>query len=167
MIEFLHRPSGLYVSRVKPAKVVWFKERDFLVTVLSRGLVTIDGDFELVAEVLVESFEGDGSLCSFNRRDVFLVYGEFGVVTLVREERGELGRGVRSVVVCELRERKKGDPIVLLIIDIDAKVLFEYLIDVFRLAVSFWVIRGGEVGFDMEELREGRPEPRDEVLAAV
>lgn len=49
VIEFLHRPFGLDIARVKPAKVIWFKEGNFLATVLSRRLVTVDRDLELVA----------------------------------------------------------------------------------------------------------------------
>ena len=66
VIEFLHRPLGLDIACVKPAKVAWFKVRNFLAAVLSRGLVTIDRDLELVAKIFVESLEGDGCLGSFD-----------------------------------------------------------------------------------------------------
>ena len=106
-------------------------------------------------------------MSSFNRGDVLLVDGELGMVSFIRKERGELRRGMRSVVVREFRERKEGDPVVLLIVDVDTEVLLENLVDSFSLTVGFRMIRGGEVGFDVEELHEGCPEPRNEVLAAI
>lgn len=57
-----------------------------------------------------------------------MVDSEVGVEALKCEERGELGCRVRKVVVCELCEGEEGDPVVLLIVDINAKVLFENLV---------------------------------------
>ncbi len=71
-----------------------------------------------------------------------------GVVTFIREEGGYACRGMGSVVVCEFRERKEGNPVVLLVVDVNPEVLFEYLIDAFGLSVCFRVICSGKVGLD-------------------
>ena len=39
-------------------------------------------------------------------------------------------------------------PVVLLVIDVNAEVLLEDLVDALRLAVGFWVVGGGEVRLD-------------------
>ena len=45
------------------------------------------------------------------------------------------------VVVCKFGKGKEVDPVVLLIIDIYAKILFQNLIDSFGLSISLWVDR--------------------------
>ena len=78
-------------------------------------------------------------MSSFNRGDVLLVDGELGMVSFIRKERGELRRGMRSVVVREFRERKEGDPVVLLIVDVCLEVLLECAICPLSLSICLQV----------------------------
>ena len=68
--------------------------------------------------------------------------------TLVGEERGDHGRRVRSIVVCKLGQGKEVDPIVLLVVDVHPKILFQDLVDPFGLAIHLRVIGGRKVGLD-------------------
>ena len=76
------------------------------------------------------------------------------VITFVCKEGSEVGCGVRSVVVGELRKRQKVTPIVLVIVDVDPQVLLQDLIQALCLTVSLRVISGGEVLLDVEEMAE-------------
>ena len=67
------------------------------------------------------------------------------MVALVGKEWSYSSRGVRSIVVSELRNWKKVEPIVLLIVVIDLEVLFQGLVHAFGLSVTLGVISGGEV----------------------
>ena len=71
--------------------------------------------------------------------------------TLESEERGNLGRGVRGIVVGEFREGEVGCPVVLLVVDVDTHIRLENLVNSFRLSVGFGVIGGREIRFDLEE----------------
>ena len=44
------------------------------------------------------------------------------------------------VVVCKLSNRQLGDPVVLLIIDVDSEILFKDLVDLLSLTIRFQVI---------------------------
>lgn len=67
------------------------------------------------------------------------------MVTLVGIERGNTRGGGGSIVVGELRERKKFRPVILLIIAISADVLFKGLVSSLSLSVAFWMITRCEV----------------------
>jgi len=43
---------------------------------------------------------------------------------------------------------QKVNPIVLLVVDVHLKILFQDLVDPFSLTVSLWVVGSQEVGFD-------------------
>ena len=36
----------------------------------------------------------------------------------------------------------------MLVVDVNAEILLEYLVDALRLAIGFWVVGGGEVRLD-------------------
>ena len=61
---------------------------------------------------------------------------------------------MRSIVVCKLSEGEEVDPVVLLIVDVHPKVLFQDLVDPFGLAVSLRVVGCREVGLDAKQLAE-------------
>ena len=71
--------------------------------------------------------------------------GYVRVVAFVGKKWGYPSRGVWSIVVCELCDRKKVRPIVLLIVAIDSEVLFQSLVHAFGLSVTLGVISRGEV----------------------
>ena len=89
------------------------------------------------------------------------------MVTLVCEEGGHAGGGLRGVVVSELGVWQQRRPVILLVVDIHAQVLFQDLVGALGLPVGLGVVRSTEVGLDTEEGAERRPEPRHEVLTAV
>jgi hypothetical protein len=47
------------------------------------------------------------------------------------------------VVVLEFRHGQKFIPVILAFIDKDPKVLFQFLVDTFRLSIRLWVVRCG------------------------
>ena len=64
------------------------------------------------------------------------VDGELGMEAVIGIERGTIDRGLMSVVVCEFCERQEAYPIVLLVVAIDTKVLFDGLVHSFGLTVG-------------------------------
>ena len=73
------------------------------------------------------------------------MYRDVRVISLVSKEWGYSGGSTRGIVVCELREREKLSPVVLLIIEVNPDVLFQCLISVFGLSVTFRMVTRGEV----------------------
>ena len=67
------------------------------------------------------------------------------MVAFIGKEQGYSSCGVRSVIVCKLRNWKEVRPIVLLIVAIDSEVLFQGLVHAFGLSVTLGMITGGEV----------------------
>ena len=61
-----------------------------------------------------------------------------------------LSRGVNVVVVLEFSQREEVSPVVLSLVDEDAKVLFQFLVDPFCLAISLGVICSHGSQFDTE-----------------
>jgi len=52
------------------------------------------------------------------------------------------------VIEGELRQREECVPVILSFSDKDLQVLFQFLVDQFRLSVSLWVVGGRCRGFD-------------------
>ena len=73
------------------------------------------------------------------------VNGDGRVIAFVGIEREDTSGSVQSVVVCEFCEWKKRTPIILLKVNVCSEVLFESLINLFSLFVSFGMITGDEV----------------------
>jgi len=111
-------------------------------------LVLFEGTRYLVAKIQMELLEICRNLMSSIRHNRFEGHFKFGMKTLVSEERGDHGRRVRHVIVCKLGQGKEVDPIVLLVVDIHPKILFQDLVDPFGLAVSLRVIGSRKVGLD-------------------
>jgi len=61
----------------------------------------------------------------------------------VEEERRVLSRRVNLVIVLEFRERQKPHPIILSLVGEESEILFQFLVDLFRLSISLWVVGGG------------------------
>ena len=61
-----------------------------------------------------------------------------------------LSQGVNVVVVLEFSQREEVSPVVLSLVDEDAKVLFQFLVDPFCLAISLGVICSCGSQFDTE-----------------
>ena len=95
------------------------------------------------------------------------VYCDVRMISFVGKERGYSCSSTWSIVVCEFCKRKKFGPIVLLIIAVYLEVLFQCLVGVFGLSVSFWVISRSEMKLDVESFSERSEEVRDELHSAV
>jgi hypothetical protein len=75
------------------------------------------------------------------------------MLSSVKEERCLLRCGMFPVIVTELGYRQPFIPIVLLLIDEDAKVLFYILIHSFRLPISSWMKGGQSILLDAKEVK--------------
>ena len=95
------------------------------------------------------------------------VYHDVWVISLVSEEWGYFGGSTQGIVVCELREREKLSPVVLLVVAVNPDVLFHCLISAFGLSVAFRMVTGGEVKLHIESFSERPEEMRDELHSAV
>ena len=60
-------------------------------------------------------------------------------------EWGDLRCGTRGVVVCELAEGEELVPVVLLVVTVDPDILFQGLVSVLSLPVTFQMVTQGEV----------------------
>lgn len=115
-------------------------------TGICRTLIAFLGLGDVLPQGLMEFIEVSHEISGSSGRDVTIgVNGDGGVVAFVGIEGRDTGGGVRSVVVRELRERKKRTPVILLEVNVSPEVLFQSLIDSFSLSVSFRVITGGEM----------------------
>ena len=74
---------------------------------------------------------------------------------------------MRSIVVCKFGKGQEVDPVILLVVDVYPKVLFQDLVDLLGLPIGLWVVGGREIGLDTEQLAKRPPEARDEVLPAI
>src|SRR6266481_6621586 len=83
---------------------------------------------------------------------------EVRVVALVCEEWGNSHGAARCVVVCELSKREEARPIVLLVVAVDVEVLFQSLVSVLGLSVTFQVISQGEVQLHVQGGAKGPEE---------
>ena len=57
---------------------------------------------------------------------------------------------VNLVVVLEFRERKEPHPIILSLVGEESEILFQFLVDLFCMSISLWVVSGGGCQFDSE-----------------
>jgi hypothetical protein len=78
--------------------------------------------------------------------------------TVVGFEGREFRRGVNGIVVAEFGQVEEVGPVVLIVVAVGSKVLFQNLVDLFRLSVGLWVECRGEVGSNIKSLDKGFPE---------
>ena len=70
---------------------------------------------------------------------------EIGMISLVGEERGYAHGSTGHVVVGEFCKGKELQPVVLLVVAVNLKVLLKDLISTFGLTIPLWVVTRGEV----------------------
>ena len=95
------------------------------------------------------------------------MYHDVRVISLISEEWGYSGGSTRGIVVCELREREKLSPVVLLVVAVNPDVLFQCLISAFGLSVAFRMVTGSEMKLHIESFSERPEEVRDELRSAI
>src|ERR1700710_2228442 len=95
------------------------------------------------------------------------VYSHIRMVALVGEEWRYASSSTRRVVIGELGEGKEIRPVVLLIIAVDAQVLFQCLVGTFGLSIAFWVVPRGEVEMHVKCFTKRAEEVRDKFRTAI
>ena len=78
--------------------------------------------------------------------------------TVVGEERGEGGSRMSGVVVAEFRQGEEAGPVGLLIVAVDAEVLFQDRIEPLRLAIRLGMESGGPICVDSQKDKKSAPE---------
>ena len=73
------------------------------------------------------------------------VDGEIRMISLVGKERGYARGSTGHVVVGEFCKGKELQPVVLLVVAVNLKLLLKGLISTLGLTISLWVVTGGEV----------------------
>lgn len=89
------------------------------------------------------------------------------VVTFVGKEWRDSGSSGRGIVVCKFGERKKSQPINLLIIAINVDELLEGLICSLCLSVAFQVVTRSEMEVDVEDFSKGLEKMQDEFGTSI
>lgn len=74
---------------------------------------------------------------------------------------------MNGVVICELGERQKRNPVVLVVVQVVAKELFENLIDTLGLAIALGVKGSGKSRRDAQVVAEDVPKTRSELWSTV
>ncbi|KAF8237947.1 hypothetical protein L208DRAFT_1245125 [Tricholoma matsutake] len=93
-------------------------------------------------------------MCSVNSFTVLMCEGVWRGLNPMRgchPERGLLSGSMDVVIVSKLSQGEKIIPIVLALIDEDADVLLQFLVDSVSLAISLWVIGGRRKEFDPQK----------------
>src|SRR5467141_2867311 len=130
-------------------------------------LVFLEGASDLVTQVLVKFFQICSNRVSSIRHNRCKGNFEFGVEALVCKEGGDHSSRMRSIIVCKFGKGQEVDPVILLVVDVYPKILFQDLVNSFSLPIGLWVIGRREIGLDTEQLAKRPPEARDEVLPAI
>ena len=89
--------------------------------------------------------------------------GKVWVIAPVGIERGNGGSHARSIVVSDLREWEQSEPVVLLIVAVDTDVLFQGLISVLGLTITFGMVSRGEVQLHVQGHAKRLEEVRDKL----
>jgi len=122
----------------------------------------------LRAEELMEFLEVGGIFLSAGRTEAQVgVDCDVGVVAFVGKEGRDTCGCTRGVVKCELRKWEEFGPIVLLVVTVDSEVLFESLVHLLSLTISFWVITRGEMQGHSKCFSERVEEMGDELRTSV
>ena len=112
----------------------------------------------------MEFLEVRGIFLSMGRTEAQVgVDFDVGVVAFVGEEGRDTCGCARGVIKSELRKWEEFSPIVLLVVTVDSEVLFEGLLRLLSLTISFWVITRGEMQGHSECFSERAEEVGDEL----
>jgi len=76
------------------------------------------------------------------------------MVAFVGKERRDTSGSTQSIVISEFRKREEVSPVVLLVVAIDAEVLFQSLVSMLSLTITFRMVTRGKVPSDVESLSE-------------
>ena len=84
------------------------------------------------------------------------------VEPVVGEKRAQSGGRMLRIVIAEFCHGEEAGPVGLLVVAIDAQVLFQHRIEPLRLAIRLGMERRGPVGADPTQLQQPTPEVRSE-----
>jgi len=76
------------------------------------------------------------------------------MVAFVGRERRDTSGSARSIVISEFCKWEEVSPVVLLVVAIDAEALFQSLVSMLGLAITFRMVTRGKVQSDVESLSE-------------
>ena len=76
------------------------------------------------------------------------------MVAFVGKERRDTSGSARSIVISEFCKWEEVSPVVLLVVAIDAEVLFQSLVSTLGLTITFRMVTRGKVQLDVESLSE-------------
>jgi len=93
--------------------------------------------------------------------------GAARVITVVGKERRDERRSILHIVVDKLSNREEITPVILLVVTIDSKILFQGLIDTLHLTVALRMVRSRSVSFDIEQVKRLAGELGDELCATI
>jgi len=122
---------------------------------ISGALVTLLGSRHFGVEEGVEFCKiSHIGVSTFRRQQSIGVDGDRGMVAFVGKERRDTSGSARSIVISKFRKWEEVSPVVLLVVAIDAEVLFQSLVSMLSLTITFRMVTRGKVQSDVESLSE-------------
>jgi len=139
--KLLRRPSGVEELRFDKRMRTNRELGSWISPSITRDLVLRLSEFDLLFQLDMQLVKVNSKVTSSRGSEVsFRVDSDVRVVSFVHEERQDTCGSVRGIVVGEFGERQQLGPVVLLIVAIDSEVLFQGLVDMFGLSITFGVI---------------------------
>lgn len=89
------------------------------------------------------------------------------MVAVLREEGGHADGTVICSVVCEFGERKKLRPVILQVVAVYVKMLFDRLIEAFSLSIGLGMKGSGQVWGDVEQSKRFSPPGSDVLISSI
>jgi len=127
---------GLHVNLV-----TYFEIRSWRSPGIGRALVMLLSFGNLAVELTVEVIQVDNKIFSLCGGEFqFGVCGDVGVITFIGEEWRNPHSCTQSIVVGKLHKWKKGVPVILLVVAVHADILFQCLISMLSLPISFGMV---------------------------
>jgi len=143
--KLLWRSSGLNVASIKEDHITHFEllswgvfpivvERHVILQLGQSRLCFLQAVCHPIFE-LIDGFHAGPRLVRFK--------AHLGDMSGVEEERRVLSGRMNLVVVLEFREWQEPHPIISSLVGEKSEILFQFLVDPFRLSISLWVVGGG------------------------
>lgn len=120
---------------------------------VGRSLIVLLGVADLNLELLMKFVQVHDKVAGARRSKIALgVDCDVQMIALISKEGRDASRSVRRVVVGKFGKGQKLRPVVLLVVAVHPKILFERLIDSFSLAVTFGMITRCKMKSHVESL---------------
>jgi len=137
VIKFLRWAFGGDVLCIEPNQVSFVQVGRSKSASIGWHLVLCLSDCYLVSTITVKVRERLGKVVHSGVRDGDIESERCSrIIAVVGKEGGDLGRRVRSIVICELGDWEEIGPIVLLVVGVHSQIQFQHLICMFCLSIS-------------------------------